>query len=146
MFQPDPNVIRWKLHLTAPRERVYEFLATDAGRAQFWAERAVEKDGAIEFLFPNGWTWRGEILERVPNQTFSLIYFGGSRTTFELQDDGLGGTDLFLSDAGVPTDDRTEVIAGWVSVLMQFKAAVEHNIDLRNHDPERTWDQGYVEN
>jgi len=38
------------------------------------------------------------------------------------------------------------VLAGWVSVLMALKAAVDHGVDLRNHDPQRTWDQGYADN
>jgi uncharacterized protein YndB with AHSA1/START domain len=146
MFQTDPNVIQWKLHLKSSPARVYEFLATDQGRAAFWAESAVENDGAIDFVFPNGWTWRGKILERVPNEKYVVEYFGNSLTTFELCDDGQGGTDLFLSDANVPMQDRNEVIAGWVSVLMQLKASVDFGVDLRNHDSLRTWDQGYAEN
>jgi len=53
---------------------------------------------------------------------------------------------LILTDTGVPTEHRTEVMAGWVSVLMSLKAAVDFGIDLRMHDPERHWDNGYVEN
>jgi hypothetical protein len=41
---------------------------------------------------------------------------------------------------------HTEVIAGWVSVLMCLKAAVDFGVDLRAHDPEKHWDNGYVEN
>ncbi len=146
MFQSDENVIRWKLHLHSPRARVYEFLNTDAGRAKFWAESAMENDGAIEFVFPNAWTWRGKILDRVPQEKFSVIYFGNSIAIFELRDDGNGGTDVFLSHAEVPAQDRVEVIAGWASVLMQMKAAIDFEIDLRNHDKTRTWDEGFVEN
>jgi hypothetical protein len=65
-------------------------------------------------------------------------YYGGSVATFELAGDGAGGTDLRLTDAGVPDEDRTEVIAGWVSVLLALKAAIDIGVDLRNHDPERT--------
>lgn len=146
MFQENSNVIQWKVHLHSPRARVYEYLNTDEGRAKFWAESAIENDGAIEFVFPNGWTWRGKILERVLNEKFAVNYFGNSITTFELRDDGSGGTDVFLSDAHVPPDDRVEVIAGWVSVLMQMKAALDFEIDLRTHDKTRTWDEGFVEN
>ncbi|MDT8321369.1 MAG: hypothetical protein RQ826_12660 [Xanthomonadales bacterium] len=45
-----------------------------------------------------------------------------------------------------PADDFEEVLAGWVSVLLTLKAACDHGIDLRNHDREASWDQGYVEN
>jgi hypothetical protein len=50
------------------------------------------------------------------------------------------------TDEGLPEEDRTEVTAGWVSVLMSLKASVDFGIDLRNHDPQRTWDEVYVEN
>jgi hypothetical protein len=41
---------------------------------------------------------------------------------------------------------RLEVIAGWVSVQLALKAAVDFGVDLRTHDPARSWDQGYAEN
>ncbi len=77
---------------------------------------------------------------------FSVRYYGGSTATFTLKEDGSGGTDLALTDQGVDPEHRSEVIAGWVSVLMTLKAAVEYSVDLRNHDPDRSWDEGYVEN
>ena len=46
----------------------------------------------------------------------------------------------------LPESEMEETIAGWGSVLMALKAAVDHAVDLRNHDPERTWDQGYFDN
>ncbi len=145
-FQPEPGVIRWRLHLQTPPERVYALLATEAGRARFWAESAGERDGAIDFVFPGGQIWRGWILEQQPPRRFSVEYYGGSRTTFELVADGAGGTDLTLTDAAVPEADRAEVTAGWVSVLLALKAAADFGIDLRNHDPARTWDAGFVDN
>ena len=100
----------------------------------------------IHFVFPNGAEWKGRILEKNPPHRFRVEYYGGSITTFELSPDGSGGTNLTLTDAGISAEDRTEVIAGWVSVLMALKASVDFGTDLRNHDPERTWDEGYVEN
>jgi uncharacterized protein YndB with AHSA1/START domain len=145
-FQPDSTTITWRLHLRSALVAVYELLATDAGRARFWGESAVERDGAIEFVFPGGQRWRGAILERRPPQRFTVLYYGGSTTTFELEDDGAGGTELTLTDVGVPEADRMEVVAGWVSVLMALKAAADFGVDLRNHDLGRSWEQGYVEN
>jgi uncharacterized protein YndB with AHSA1/START domain len=145
-FQDDPSLIRWRLHLKSPPAVAYEWVATDQGRARFWAESAVEADGEIHFIFPNGLEWRGQILERDPPRRFRVRYLGDSVTTFEFADDGAGGTDLTLTDVGVPEADRMEVIAGWVSVLLVLKTAVDHGVDLRNHDPQRTWDQGYAEN
>lgn len=145
-FQSNAGIIRWKLHLKSSPQTVYEKLSKDKGRASFWAESAKEQDGVIHFVFPNQAEWKGKILENDPPHRFKVEYYGGSITTFELESDGSGGTDLTLTDQGVPEEDRTEVIAGWVSVLMTLKASMDYGVDLRNHDPKRTWDEGYVEN
>lgn len=145
-FQDDPNVIRWRLHLISPLERVYAALATDEGRASFWAESAVEQEGVIHFVFPNGATWQGRVLEAAQPYIFAVEHYGGSVAQFTLADDGGGGTELTLSDTGVPDAYRAEVTAGWVSVLLALKAAVDYGVDLRNHDPKRSWEQGYVKN
>ena len=41
---------------------------------------------------------------------------------------------------------RSEVTAGWVSVLLAMKAAVDYGVDLRNHDETRTWSSGFADN
>jgi uncharacterized protein YndB with AHSA1/START domain len=138
-------MITWRIHFSSSPGDVYRMLSTDDGRAQFWAESAIEHDGIIHFRFPNGYTWAGEILEAEPDRRFSVRYFDGD-VSFELLEDGSGGTDLTLTDAGRPVGDREEVHAGWVSVLMTFKAATDFKVDLRNHDPARSWDQGYADN
>ena len=145
-FHDDPDTIRWRLHLKSPPERVYQALSTDDGRASFWAESAVERDGIIHFKFSNYLTWNGRVLDATPPRRYTVLYFNNSVATFDLEDDGQGGTDLTLTDTGVPPEHRTEVIAGWVSVLLALKAAVDFGVDLRAHDRDRNWDSGYVEN
>lgn len=144
-FQPDPEVIRWRLRLRSEPGTVYRALATPEGRRDFWAESAEETDGAIRFVVPGGLESRGRILEAVPGRAFAAEYFGWT-VRFALAPDGAGGTDLEMSCRGVAPAERTEVIAGWVSVLMAMKAAVDHGVDLRNHDPARSWWQGYADN
>jgi len=144
-FQEDPEVIKWRLHISSSPEQVFTLIASDSGRARFWAESAVEEDGNVQFKFVNGWEWRGEILKNQPPTHFSVNYFD-SKTSFDLVGDGDGGTDLTLTDEGVPSAHREEVIAGWVSVLMALKGAADFGVDLRNHDPHRSWDQGYCDN
>lgn len=145
-FQIDPALIRWKIHLKSSPEDVYSQLSTNEGRAAFWAESAMEQDDIIHFIFPNQAEWKGKILENVPARKFKVEYYGDSITTFDLESDGSSGTDLTVTDQGVPPEDRTEVIAGWVSVLMALKASVDFGIDLRNHDSKRSWDEDYAEN
>jgi uncharacterized protein YndB with AHSA1/START domain len=136
--------IRWRIHLPVPPERVFEALDTPEGRAAFWAESATERDGQIEFRFANGATCLSRILERRPAVSFALDYMGGP-ARFELASDGAGGTDLLLTHEGVRADEWNEVHAGWLNVLFPLKAWVAYGVDLRNHDPERTWDDGFAD-
>ncbi|MEX2211949.1 MAG: hypothetical protein WD689_09350 [Gaiellaceae bacterium] len=130
--------VRWRLHLASEPEAVWELLATDEGRALFWAESTAERDGVVEFTFPNGERSEGRVLAAEPARVFALEYFGAP-ARFELESDGRGGTELTLVHAG---DEQ----AGWVSVLLALKAAADFGVDLRNHDPRRSWSQGYCDN
>lgn len=141
-----PPAVRWRLHLSSPPREVYRVLATDEGRATFWAEATAEAGGRLRFDFPDGRCWEGRIVLRRPPDCFAVEYIGGSVATFELRDDGRGGTDLTLTDEGVPADEWAETYAGWVSVLLALKGAVDFGVDLRNHDGQRTWGGGFVDN
>ncbi|GAB4518083.1 MAG: hypothetical protein Tsb0010_02290 [Parvularculaceae bacterium] len=126
-------------------EEVFDLLSTDAGREAFWAEESREAEGAVALRFPNGATETARILASETPRLFELSYFG-VRTRFALADAPDGGCDLTLTADGRDRDDREEIRAGWVSVLMNLKAVADHGVDLRNHDPSRSWDEGYADN
>lgn len=136
--------IRWRLHLPVAAEHVYAALDSDVGRAAFWAESAVEEEGVILFHFINGYRCRSPILERDASKVWAIEYFGGE-ARFELTPDGAGGTDLLLTHFSVSEEDWEETHAGWLNVLFPLKAWVVYGVDLRNHDPARSWDQGYAD-
>jgi uncharacterized protein YndB with AHSA1/START domain len=136
----------WRLHLRSAPEQVWAMLTTNEGRARFWAESAVEANGVIHFRFPNGFQWDARILHAPPTRGFAMEYIGGSVTQFALESDGAGGTELTLTDSGVPDAEWEATLAGWVSVLLALKAAADFGVDLRNHDARRTWEQNFVDN
>jgi uncharacterized protein YndB with AHSA1/START domain len=138
--------IQWRLHLRAAPAEVFAALTLPDRMQQYWVEAAEIHEGTLELVFPNGVKQRCRILERTAPKRFALEYFGGSIASFELADDGAGGTDLLLEVTHVAPELWHEDRPGWVSVLLCLKGAVDHGIDLRNHDPQRTWDQGYVDN
>jgi uncharacterized protein YndB with AHSA1/START domain len=140
----DLDSIVWRVHFRSSPERVYEFLASDRGRAAYWAESAAEVGGVIEFRFINGLQTSARVLERDPPRRFRLEYFGTS-VRFDLAPDGAGGTDLTMINSGVPPEDRDDVLPGWLNVLLPMKAAVDFGVDLRSHDPERTWEKRFVD-
>jgi uncharacterized protein YndB with AHSA1/START domain len=144
-FQPIRNTIVWRVHFGAPPERVYQFLATDEGRREYWAESAEEVNGMIRWVFHNGIESTGSVLEMVPDSRVKVSYFNWL-VTLDLMAAPEGGTDLIMTCERVADGEWTESVAGWVSLLLTMKAAVDFGVDLRNHDPTRTWNHGYVDN
>ena len=145
-FQPERGVLRWRVHFRSAPEAVYSALNSAEGREQYWSESSQEADGVIHFRVPGGLASRGRVIQRIPGRRFATEYFGWT-VEFELQPDASGsGTELSMTCRNMPEKDRMEIAAGWVSVLMAMKAAVDFGVDLRNHDESRTWWQGYVDN
>ena len=145
MDTKNDDQIKLRVFLSSAAEKIYTFLATDSGRRAFWAESADEVDGMIHFHFSNGMKHKGRILESIPNRRFSVEYFGGSQVTFDLAADEKGGTVVTLTETVIPEGTWVEQRAGWVSVLLTLKAAVDYAIDLRNPDPGKSWQKGYVD-
>jgi uncharacterized protein YndB with AHSA1/START domain len=140
-----PDTIQWRVHFSSPPEKVYDALATDEGRRLFWAEETTQTQDSIRFRFGNGMVFESKVLESKKPVRFAIEYFGGSKVQFELAGDGSGGTDLTMTESGVPETNRLIHLPGWIPVLLSLKAAVDFSIDIRNKDPHRSWDEGYVD-
>ncbi|HMB71909.1 MAG TPA: SRPBCC domain-containing protein [bacterium] len=145
MSDDDRQSVTLRVHLRSAPEAVYLALSTAEGRAKFWAESAEEHDGVIAFRLSNGMTLESRVLSADPPRAFAVTYFGGSEARFTLAGNGEGGTDLTLAETGIDPQWWAEHRAGWVSVLLTLKAAVDFGVDLRNPDPARDWDSGYAD-
>ena len=136
--------IRWRLHLASPPAHVLAHFTDPALVERFWAERASIDGDGLHLHFPDGSEVR--VVPRVRGEQISFEYFDGSRVEITCASDGAGGTDLALVATAVPAAEWHEDHAGWVSVLLALKAAVDFGVDLRSHDRVRTWREGYAEN
>ncbi len=137
--------LEWKINCRSSASKLYSLLTTKEGRESFWATSAPEVGSEIHFSFPNGEKTISEILTKVENKEFIITYFG-SVVKFELQEQDDGYTILTLTSTDIPEYEYTEVKAGWVSVLMNLKAASDFKTDLRNNDPTKTWTQNFADN
>ncbi len=144
-FQEKENIIEWKVHFASAIEKVYEFLTTDKGRSKFWAEETKEKNGFVEFTILNYPKYKAKVIEKKPDRLFRIEYFG-TEITFQLIKTEDNGTDLYLTALTPNENVKNEMTAGWVSVLMAMKGAVDFGIDLRNHNPDRVWENGFLDN
>ena len=139
------QTIRWKSCLKSAPGKVFLYLTSKEGIEKYWAEKAEKKDGHIQFSFPNKEVYKSKILNQEANKNFPIEYFN-SIVDFILSENELGGTLLEVVNSNVKKEDFLANYAGWVSVLMTLKAAVDFEVDLRNHDSQKTWDNDYVDN
>ncbi len=138
--------IQWRVHLRAAPADVYDWLDSARGREAFWAHSAPETaPGTISFRFINGECVTSRILLRDPPTQWHITYFRDSIVQFELHRCHDGSTDLTVRESSVPDDAWHDNFAGWVSVLLSLKAAVDFGVDLRNGDASRTWTEGFVD-
>ncbi|MDY7397057.1 hypothetical protein UMM65_17580 [Aureibaculum sp. 2210JD6-5] len=143
--QKEVGQINWKVHFSTSIDQVYNALTTDEGRSTFWAEEAKEINGIIEFKILNYPVYKSKIIEKKYPNLFQLEYFG-TDVTFTLKETPDKGTDLYMNAITFDKNTQKEMTSGWVSVLLAMKAAVDFGVDLRNHNPERVWEKGFVDN
>ena len=118
---------------------------TDAGRESFWARRSRSLPQGFELEFIDGEALSVRVYEATEPARMVFAYFGDSRVTVELAGDSHGGCDLRLVEEAMPPAEHLENYAGWVSVLLTCKAAVDFGVDLRSHDQRRTWSHRYID-
>lgn len=138
--------IRWRVSLHTDSIGAYDYLSTARGRERFWAESAPEREGHVHFRFPNGCELKAEVLDCDPGRLYSLRYLGGNEVRFHLEEIPGRGCIVTVEEQCQSTGQYADDAPGWVSVLLALKAAVDFGVDLRNHNPERTWDGGFVDN
>jgi uncharacterized protein YndB with AHSA1/START domain len=138
------KTIVWRLHTASPPQRIWELLTTDEGRERFWVERSQSHGDLFTLTFGMGISGESLILEAAAPALFAFTYFG-TEVRIELEGDGSGGTDLTLTNSRVPEAEYEDMLPGWLNVLLPLKAAADFGVDLRNHDPQRTWRERYVD-
>ena len=137
--------IRWRILLPLPIAKAFDLISSDAGRMRFWCEHSETRDNVITLRFPDGEQLRCPILVNEPPRQFVLRYFNQSRLSFHLTALDAQQCELLLEETELDAATRALNEAGWVSVLLALKAATL-GVDLRNHDQQRSWAQGFVDN
>jgi uncharacterized protein YndB with AHSA1/START domain len=138
-----PQIV-WRLRLTAAPERVFDAWLSPGDHERFWCERSEAlPDGSFRQHFIDGTVACCTMEEKKAPGYIRIRYFE-TRVDIHLECRG-DGTDLTLIVHDVEPPEWTDVHAGWLNVLLPFKAWVDFGVDLRNHDPLRTWAQRYVD-
>jgi uncharacterized protein YndB with AHSA1/START domain len=140
----DRTSIVWRLRLASPPERVFAAWLRPVDHERFWCERSERlPTGEFRQQFIDG-TVECCAVEATESPVHIRFRYFKSRVDIHLERRD-AGTDLTLTALDVAPTEWNDVHAGWLNVLLPFKAWVDFGIDLRNHDPRRTWTQRYVD-
>jgi hypothetical protein len=118
-------IITWKIHLRSAPEAVYRMLATKEGRSRFWADAAEEEQGVIHFRFSNGQQLEAPRAGEDAPGTLSAELLRRQRRDLRAAGGREGRYGPHAERTRCPTQEYEQNRAGWVSVLLMLKAAVD---------------------
>jgi uncharacterized protein YndB with AHSA1/START domain len=142
-----------RILIDAPVSKVFKAW-TDQDQVSQWFTTRTEiqprKGGRLYFEWVAGDKWESEVLAVRKNQLFAFL-FGDKGETVEVKFRKLGRKCICeLHQYNIKTDPKSryvmhrDTLQGWTFFLTNLKSWLEHGIDLRSHDPGRSYREGYI--
>jgi uncharacterized protein YndB with AHSA1/START domain len=149
----DWSQFKMKIEIDRPVSVVFEAWTNGDEIAKWFTEEAIiepRRNGRIYMMWLTGETMDDKIISIAKNRLFT-IPFGDKRerVTVRFKKDGRGCIcELHQYNMGTSPKDKWEwhkgCAMGWTFFLANLKAYLEHGIDLRNHNPKRSYKKGFI--
>lgn len=149
----DWTQFRLKIEIAAKPEKVFRAWTDDRIVPRWFcvkAEIEPKKKGRLYFEWLGGDKLETRIIDIKKNRLF-LFPFGPKGEKVKLTIIPLkkgSGLELHQYDMKTTPKDRWAMHkgceTGWTFFLANLKAYLEHGIDLRSHDPKKSYRQGYI--
>ena len=146
------NTFTTKIAIKAPISAVWNALATEEGISKWFLSKAkldVRSGGAFEFFWGDIST-TGTFLNVIPEKKLSFTWWEPvGAVTFELEEINDNEVAVICTATGYKTDDDglrhyIEESKGWTFFMVNLKASLEHGLDLRDGNPTRTCQSGWL--
>lgn len=101
--------------IKAPRERVFEAMATPEGLDRWWTKEAAgeaKENAELKLSFGPGYDWRAKVTRYIPGAAFELVLtqahedWKGTRVGCELEAEGQAGTRVRFHHTGWPAENE----------------------------------------
>ena len=142
-----------KIEIAAAPERVYRAW-TDASELSAWfsvrAEIEPRKGGRLFFEWLGGDRLETNVLAVRQNREIRFPFGSRGEEVRVLLRKVKGGTLCTLEQTGMKTSSKQKIEmhmgckTGWAFFLANLKAYLEHGIDLRSHEPRKSYRTGYL--
>jgi uncharacterized protein YndB with AHSA1/START domain len=142
-----------KIEIKASPEKVYRAWTDDKLITKWFVHKAViePKKGGRFYMKFLGDVESDEKVLGIRKNSYFCFSFGKAGETVEITIKKSGkGTDCILRQFGMKTSNKAKVQwhmgcrNGWVFFLTNLKSFLEKGVDLRSHDPRKSYKQGYV--
>lgn len=155
---PKPFTYDWtqfteKIALAVPPERVFRAWTDQSDIVNWFLSKAILepiKGGRFYMEFLTGQSGDERVLGIRKNIYFCFTFGKDGETVEVTLKKTKTGTDCILHQFGMKKTEKSRVMwhmgcrNGWVFFLTNLKAYLEHGVDLRSHDPKKTYKDGYV--
>jgi len=146
------KIFTTKLAIKTTLPKVWDALATETGLTQWFPSQAtldVRSGGSFEFCWGE-FRLPGKFIEVIPQKKLSFTWWEPKGPiTFELEKSGDSEVIVTLIARGYQSEGEElkqyiEETKGWTFFLTNLKSYLEHGIDLRDHNPARTCQTGWL--
>lgn len=142
-----------KIEIAAPPERVYAAWTT-AAEVEAWFSVRCEIDaragGRLFYEWLGGDRLEANVIAARKNRELRIPFGPKGEEVRVVFTKIRGGTLCTLEQTGMRTSPKQKIEmhlgckTGWVFFLTNLKAYLEHGLDLRSHDPRRSYRTGYL--
>jgi len=123
--------------IKAPRERVFEAMATPEGLARWWTKSATgeaKENAEFTLFFGPGYDWRGKVTRYIPGSAFELLItqahpdWMGTRVGCQLELESQAVTRVRFYHTGWPADNEHWRVSCycWAMYLRLLRRYLEH--------------------
>ena len=142
-----------KIAINASPEKVFRAW-TDAKELSSWftvkTEFEAKKNGRIHFEWLGGDKMDAKVISITKNRQVIIPFGGkGEKVKVVVKKDGKGAVcELYQYDMKTSEKDKTAMHMGckqgWTFFLTNLKSYLEHGIDLRSHNPKRSYREHFI--
>jgi len=155
---PDKKKFDWskfvlRIAISVPPEKVFQAWTDGTIVSKWFTVKSIiepKKNGRVYFEWLAGDKMEAKVISISKNKTF-VFPFGnkGEEVSVTVKKDGSGSVcELRQYNMKTTPKDKWNMhrgcIQGWTFFLTNLKSYLEHDIDLRGHDPKKSYKQDFV--
>lgn len=149
----DWTQFKLRIFIKKPVSAVFKAWTDDKIVSKWFTEKTViepKRNGRVYLEWSTGDKWETKVVSISKNKSFTFPFGSNDeRVTVRVKKDGRGCVcEIHQYNMATSPKSKWEMhrscLQGWTFFLANLKAYLEHGIDLRGHDPKKSYKKGYI--